>query len=104
MDVNGDGTNPGEHNVFGFTDILDGSYTLAFTSARTVKATPFWQEPEAGRSLVMNIPQTYPAQTLAGTMVSGYVALDLAKSVYPDDVLPTFEAAGYEIDIDMELA
>ena len=104
MDVNGDGTNPGEHNVFGFTDILDGSYTLAFTSARTVKATPFWQEPEAGRSLVMNIPQTYPAQTLAGTMVSGHVALDLAKSVYPDDVLPTFEAAGYEIDIDMELA
>ena len=104
MDVNGDGTNPGEHNVFGFTDILDGSYTLAFTSACTVKATPFWQEPEAGRSLVMNIPQTYPAQTLAGTMVSGYVALDLAKSVYPDDVLPTFEAAGYEIDIDMELA
>ena len=104
MDVNGDGTNPGEHNVFGFTDILDGSYTLAFTSARTVKATPFWQEPEAGRSLVMNIPQTYPAQTLAGTMVSEYVALDLAKSVDPDDVLPTFEAAGYEIDIDMELA
>ena len=77
---------------------------MAFTSARTVKATPFWQEPEAGRSLVMNIPQTYPAQTLAVTMVSGYVALDLAKSVYPDDVLPTFEAAGYEIDIDMELA
>ena len=77
---------------------------MAFTSARTVKATPFWQEPEAGRSLVMNIPQTYPAQTLPVTMVSGYVALDLAKSVYPDDVLPTFEAAGYEIDIDMELA
>ena len=98
------GTNPGEHNVFGFTDILDGSYTLAFTSARTVKAAPFWQQPEAGRSLVMNVPQTYPAKAFAGTMVSGYVALDLAKSVYPADALPIFESAGYEIDIDMPLA
>ena len=69
-----------------------------------MKATPFWQRPENGPALVMNVPQTYPAQPLDGTLMAGYVALDLAKAVYPADALPVFEQAGYDIDVDMELA
>ncbi|MBT4099387.1 MAG: hypothetical protein HOM68_00290 [Gemmatimonadetes bacterium] len=98
------GKNPGGHNVFGFTDIPDNSYTLAFTSARTVKAPPFWQMEGWGPSLVMNVPQTYPAQPLDGTLVAGYVALDLAKAVYPAARLPVFEEVGYDIDVEMALA
>jgi predicted AlkP superfamily phosphohydrolase/phosphomutase len=33
------GCNSGGHNVFGFTDLMDGSYTLGFTSSRTLRKT-----------------------------------------------------------------
>ena len=72
------GENSGGHNVYGFTDLIDGTYTLGFTSARTFRAKPFWQRDDLcdGPSLVMNCPQTYPAQPLNGMLVSGFVALD----------------------------
>ena len=63
------GENSGCHNVFGFTDLMDGSYTLGFTSSRTFRAKPFWAREGAGPSLIMNVPQTYPAQPLDGMLV-----------------------------------
>lgn len=98
------GQNPGTHNVYGFTDILDGTYTLMFTNSRTSRAKPFWRYDSAGKSLIMNVPQTYPAQPLDGVLIAGYVALDLVKSVYPQELLSVFEKAQYQIDIDMEMA
>lgn len=95
------GENSGGHNVYGFTDLIDGSYTLAFTSSRTFRAKPFWQEDTAGPSLIMNVPQTYPAQPLNGMLVSGFVALDLNKAVFPAEQLPWLEDAGYAVDADM---
>lgn len=99
------GENSGGHNVYGFTDLIDGSYTLAFTSSRTFRAQPFWQRNELcdGPSLIMNVPQTYPAQPLNGMLVSGFVALDLNKAVYPSDELPWLEDLGYAVDADMSL-
>ena len=97
------GENPGGHNVFGFTDLIDNSYTLAFTSSRTVRAQPFWQRPNSGPSLIMNVPQTYPAQPLDGIMASGFVALDLPRAIFPPEQLPVFENADYSVDADMSL-
>ncbi|MDG1894478.1 MAG: alkaline phosphatase family protein [Fuerstiella sp.] len=97
------GENSGGHNVYGFTDLIDGSYTLGFTSSRTFRAKPFWQREGSGPSLIMNVPQTYPAQPLEGMLVSGFVALDLKKAVHPADQLPWLEDIGYEIDADMSL-
>ena len=97
------GENSGGHNVYGFTDLIDGSYTLGFTSSRTFRAKPFWQREGAGPSLIMNVPQTYPAQPLDGMLVSGFVALDLKKAVYPAEQLPWLEQVGYSIDADMSL-
>lgn len=99
------GEDSGGHNVYGFTDLIDGSYTLAFTSSRTFRSKPFWQRDElcSGPSLIMNVPQTYPAQPMNGTLVSGFVALDLNKAVFPPEQLPWFEDAGYSVDADMSL-
>lgn len=97
------GEDSGGHNVYGFTDLIDGSYTLGFTSSRTFRAKPFWQREDAGPSLIMNVPQTYPAQPLDGTLVSGFVALDLKKAVYPPEQLSWLEQQGYSIDADMSL-
>jgi predicted AlkP superfamily phosphohydrolase/phosphomutase len=97
------GENSGGHNVYGFTDLIDGSYTLGFTSSRTFRTKPFWQREDSSLSLIMNVPQTYPAQPLDGMLVSGFVALDLKKAVHPADQLPWLEAVGYSIDADMSL-
>ena len=97
------GENSGGHNIFGFTDLLDGSYTLGFTSSRTFRAKPFWAREGAGRSLIMNVPQTYPAQPMNGMLVSGFVALDLKRAVHPPEELPWLESIQYSVDADMSL-
>jgi len=97
------GCNSGGHNVFGFTDLMDGSYTLGFTSSRTLRAKPFWAEASAGPSLIMNVPQTYPAQPMNGMLVSGFVALDLKRAVHPPEQLGWLESIGYAVDADMSL-
>lgn len=97
------GENSGGHNVYGFTDLLDGSYTLAFTSSRTFRSKPFWLRDQAGPSLIMNVPQTYPAQPLDGMLVSGFVALDLKRAVYPSDQLDWLQSIDYAVDADMSL-
>jgi predicted AlkP superfamily phosphohydrolase/phosphomutase len=97
------GENSGGHNVFGFTDLMDGSYTLGFTSSRTFRAKPFWAREGAGPSLIMNVPQTYPAQPLDGMLVSGFVALDLKRAVYPSEQLSWLEGINYAVDADMSL-
>ena len=97
------GENSGGHNVFGFTDLMDGSYTLGFTSSRTFRAKPFWAREGAGPSLIMNVPQTYPAQPLDGMLVSGFVALDLKRAVYPPEQLSWLESINYAVDADMSL-
>jgi predicted AlkP superfamily phosphohydrolase/phosphomutase len=97
------GMNSGGHNVFGFTDLMDGSYTLGFTSSRTFRAKPFWARENAGPSLIMNVPQTYPAQPMNGMLISGFVALDLKRAVHPPEQLPWLESIGYAVDADMSL-
>jgi predicted AlkP superfamily phosphohydrolase/phosphomutase len=97
------GCNSGGHNVFGFTDLMDGSYTLGFTSSRTLRAKPFWADASAGPSLIMNVPQTYPAQPMNGMLVSGFVALDLKRAVHPPEQLGWLESIGYAVDADMSL-
>ena len=97
------GMNSGGHNVFGFTDLMDGSYTLGFTSSRTFRAKPFWARDGSGPSFIMNVPQTYPAQSMNGMLVSGFVALDLKRAVHPPEQLPWLESIGYAVDADMSL-
>lgn len=97
------GENSGGHNVFGFTDLLDGSYTLGFTSSRTFRSKPFWSRPGAGANLIINVPQTYPAQPMDGMLVSGFVALDLKRAVHPPEQLAWLESIGYAVDADMSL-
>lgn len=98
------GQNSGGHNVYGFTDLIDGTYTLGFTSARTFRAKPFWQDESAGPSLIMNVPQTYPAMPMPGMLVSGFVALDLKRAVHPQEELQYLQDIGYSVDADMSLA
>lgn len=94
------GANPGVHGVFGFTDLAPGSYRTAFPNFSTLKAKPFWERPGAGRSVVINVPTTFPARALDGVLISGFVALDLERATYPPSLVPHLKEMDYRVDVD----
>ncbi len=98
------GKNPGEHGIFGFTDLHPGTYTASFPSFRDLKTETIWDRigRHKMRSVVINQPATYPARPIHGTLVSGFVAVHLEKSVFPARYLRTLRDIGYEIDLDLE--
>jgi len=98
------GKNPGEHGIFGFTDLHPGTYTQSFPSFRDLKCDTIWDRlgEHKMRSVVINQPATYPARPIHGALVSGFVAVHLDKSVFPARYLRTLREINYEIDLDAE--
>jgi len=100
------GANPAEHGIFGFTDVSRDSYQLRFPTFADVAVPTFWDTlGERGRRCaVINQPATYPAREIPGALVSGFVALQLQKSVWPKTHLPALERMEYRIDVDSRKA
>lgn len=94
------------HNIFGFIDRKPDPFKLFIPTARNRKAAPFWHElGEMGkRSVVINIPVTYPPEEIKGIMISGFLATDLRKAVYPADIADELLDMGYVIDADTWIA
>jgi len=97
------GHNPGEHGIFGFAEMMPGTYTLCFPNFLSLRRPAFWQDGE-GTCVIINVPSTYPAQPLNGCLVSGFVSPRLDKAVYPTSELPVLEAMGYRLDLDVAKA
>ncbi|MFQ5442635.1 MAG: alkaline phosphatase family protein [Thermodesulfobacteriota bacterium] len=118
------GVNPGEHGIFGFMELRAGTYALNFPNSGDVHAPAFWEvaagEDGAGestlskkyagkfkaplRSVVMNIPQTYPARPMNGVLSAGFVCPDLKKGTYPESAYDYLVSMGYMPDVDAALA
>ena len=96
------GTQAGEHGIFGFVDLVPSSYQYRFPDFRDLKAEPFFVELGARgmRSVIINLPATYPARPVPGVLISGFVALDLERAVFPARYLPMLRQAGYQVDVD----
>ena len=96
------GRNPGTHGVFGFTDFRPGSYAVRFPNSLDVQAPAIWDKLRSSgrRSIVINQPSTYPARPVEGVLISGFVAIELAKAVQPPSYRETLEKIGYRTDID----
>jgi predicted AlkP superfamily phosphohydrolase/phosphomutase len=96
------GQNPGKHGVYGFTDVKPGTLTLFFPNFGNVRSETLWDVAgRAGkRSIVLNIPNTYPARELNGLLVSGFVAIKLERAVWPPQLAERLAADGYRIDVD----
>lgn len=96
------GKNPGKHGVYGFTDMKPGTLSLYFPNFGNVRGDTLWDVAgRAGkRSIVLNIPGTYPARALDGMLVSGFVAVNLERATHPSSLLPRLKNAGYKIDVD----
>jgi predicted AlkP superfamily phosphohydrolase/phosphomutase len=100
------GMNPAKHNIFGFMDRRRESYSIYFPNATQIKAPTLWDIlTDAGKKTVaVNIPQTYPARETNGVIISGFVALDLEKAVYPHKLVEALQKMDYRIDVDYQNA
>jgi len=96
------GVNPAKHGIYGFMDLKPGTYQMYFPSYPHLKAETIWDRlgKRGKRSVVINLPGTYPARPHDGVLVSGFVAIDLKKAVHPPTILPALEGMGYRIDVD----
>jgi predicted AlkP superfamily phosphohydrolase/phosphomutase len=97
------GTNSGTHGVFGFTDFKPKSYAVRYPNFLDVKAPTIWDRlgSKGKTSVVINQPSTYPARKIDGVLISGFVALELAKAVWPMNYRAALEQMGYQIDVDI---
>ncbi|MBN1493453.1 MAG: alkaline phosphatase family protein [Candidatus Omnitrophica bacterium] len=97
------GKNPAEHGIFGFVDIPINTYRISFPNYLSLKSKPFWEKSE-GRSVILNVPSTFPVREMNGVHISGFVSLDLERSVYPPGLLSQVKALDYKVDVDAEKA
>ena len=96
------GANSGTHGIFGFTDLKPNSYEMRFPNFLDLKTKTFWDilGERKKRSIVINQPSTYPARAIDGVLIAGFVAIDLAKAVFPPDFRSSLDKLDYQIDID----
>ena len=97
------GKNPGEHGIFGFTDLCPNSYQLRFPNFSDLYSSPFWNLFEE-KSIIVNIPSTYPVKPMNGIHISGFVSIDLEKAVYPRELISKLRELDYRVDVDSNLA
>lgn len=97
------GKNPGQHGIFGFTDLHENSYRVKFPNYNDLKCPPFWEQ-WPGKSVIVNVPATYPVRPMNGIHVSGFVSIDITKSVYPTDILNQLLDIDYRLDVDSKKA
>ncbi len=99
------GANPGQHGIFGFTDLRPGSYAMTFPSFPDLATDTLWDALGAAgkRCLVINQPGCYPVRSIPGAVVSGFVAVDLKRAVSPQAHLAPLQRMAYKIDVDTRL-
>jgi predicted AlkP superfamily phosphohydrolase/phosphomutase len=96
------GEGPEVHGIFGFTNIVPKDYGLYITDFSQVKIpTIFDRLGQKGfLSKVINLPNTYPARPIKGMLISGFVAQDLKKAVFPPPLFAILKSKGYKLEAD----
>ncbi len=98
------GVNPGKHGIYGFMELQKGSYKWRFPNSADIKSKTLWEiaGEQGKKSIVLNVPSTYPARPLNGILTAGFVALDLKKATYPDMAYEYLKNIGYRMDVDIK--
>jgi predicted AlkP superfamily phosphohydrolase/phosphomutase len=73
------GKNPGKHSISGFFRLMPNSYQLKLLNGTDNRAKALWEVlgEHGKRSIVMNIPMTYPPKEINGLLISGLDAPSL---------------------------
>jgi len=96
------GFDPSHHGIFGFME-LDKNYQMTFPTFLNLKQQTLWEKTALldKQTVVVNIPQTYPVRPFKGQIISGFISLDVRKSVYPPSLLDLIKRFDYRIDVDI---
>jgi predicted AlkP superfamily phosphohydrolase/phosphomutase len=83
------GVNPGKHRVYGFTRLEPSNgYTVKVNSGAIRRAPTIWQllTAQGRRSIVINVPMTYPPDPIDGLVITGIDTPGLASQfTYPPE-------------------
>lgn len=84
------GVNPGKHGIFYFKSLDDGR----LLSSVDVKSPYLWEMfGTESKSIVVNVPLTYPVHHIHGVMISGLHATKAEpKSVFPTTLIPSVKS------------
>lgn len=96
------GANPAKHGIFGFTELKPYSYSITFPNYLSLKEKTIWDiiGEKGKKSTILNLPGTYPAREHNGILISGFVAIDLKRSVHPQTLYSKLKEMDYKIDVD----
>lgn len=86
------GCNPGKHGVFDFIQPSGADFSLV--NATKIKQPTLWQRlSQAGyRVGVLNVPVTYPPQSINGFMVSGILSPKGGQICFPTNLIERYSA------------
>jgi predicted AlkP superfamily phosphohydrolase/phosphomutase len=101
------GKDPGQLGFYGFSDRLDYSYRDHYiVTNQSVKDKTIWDYlGEKGfKSIVMNLPLTYPPKSINGVLISSFLTPDKELSyTYPEEIkdeIDTIADGNYIIDVE----
>ncbi|MBN2008146.1 alkaline phosphatase family protein [candidate division KSB1 bacterium] len=79
------GVNPGRHNIYDYYNGFNGTYQRPFASSSDVRSEQLWRV--IGRfglrSIVMNVPMTFPPDPLRGILISGLPFHNKKRFTFP---------------------
>ena len=96
------GANPGRHNIYGFLDRHLGTRKTYIPTSRDLRAASLFQVLSSAdkRVFSMNVPVSYPPQTVNGTVIGCFLSPNLEKASPSPEVHATLQGLGYQIDAD----
>lgn len=100
------GTNPAEHNIFGFIDRIANPFEITINTGSNRRGKTIWDQlSHAGKKvIVINVPMTYPPEPVNGILASCFLCPDIDNLAYPPEMNTYFKEKGYCIDVDAEQA
>lgn len=95
------GVGPGVNGVYSFFEPIEGTYDVELISSRSNHATPLWRilSWNGLRSIVFNVPVTYPPEPIEGVMVGGMLSPFDADYAHPKALTAQLRARGFSPDL-----
>lgn len=100
------GKNPAQHGIFGFVDRKNDPFSIFIPTSRDRKTDTIWAKLSSmgKKVIVVNVPITYPPDSVNGIMVSCFLCTDIKKATFPKEFSEYLERKQYIIDVDARLA
>jgi predicted AlkP superfamily phosphohydrolase/phosphomutase len=99
------GEQPGSHGIVGWAQPAtgNGEYTRRMINSGSIESALLWEVAggKGARSIVVNVPLTYPIRPVNGILVSGMLTPEGADFTHPPEYLPELRLVQPDYKIDL---